>query len=157
MTDYDKVRRSPYYFKPPKRESREPRRPRQPRKPRGPRASDSMFEEFVFTLESYGLFPKRLPGKKQGGAVVRFQVNGKTCVGHRIKKAFFPRENGAGYYRGEIARGQDPLEIHLFLVGEGATSELYVLPYTPGKHHFPHVPGPRSRFEEFRLNLSLLT
>ena len=156
MTDYDKIRRSPYYFKTPKRERTGPKKPRTPRAPRGPRVSDAVFEEFEAVLEPHGLSLTRLPSQKQGGAVVRFSTNGKTCVGHRVKKAFFPRPGGAGYYRGEIAKNQMQDEIHLFLVGEDLGVQLYVLPYVPGKCHFPHQPNVASKFEQYRSNLDLL-
>jgi hypothetical protein len=156
MTDYDKVRQSPYYFKTPKRERTGPKKPRTPRAPRGPRVSDAVFEEFKAALEPHGLSLTRLPSHKQGGAVVRFSTNDKTCVGHRIKKAFFPRPSGAGYYRGEIAKNQAQDEIHLFLVGEDAETQLYVLPCVSGKCHFPHQPNVASKFEQYRSNLDLL-
>lgn len=156
MTDYDKIRRSPYYFKTPKRERTGPKKPRTPRAPRGPRVSDAVFEEFKAVLEPHGLLLTRLPSQKQGGAVVRFSTNGKTCVGHRIRKAFFPRPGGAGYYRGEIAKSEEQEEIHLFLVGEDTETRLYVLPCLPGKCHFPHAPKEGSKFEQYRSNLDPL-
>lgn len=176
MTDYDAIRRSPYYVKSAK-VVRSPKKPG-PRKQRcEPRLSAEIFG-LVSELAATHSYSTSRPSQP----LVRFGphllIEGKRCRVGLLRSAFKPKPNGPVYIRGSVSKESLSLtDYHVFVVEvEPGVRDTYIMPScvvhdflfgTPTRAtrkesttvrvlNFPLPANPCSRFEPYRNAWALL-
>ena len=129
MTDYDAIRRSPYYAKPVK-ERRRTGRKRGPPKPKVPTPSEKFCDLLTGTVAPYGYAVSRLPSVRKISTGLYAEVNGKRCRAYHLQRVFHPRPGSPAYARATVAREEaEPVDFHLIaIVLDGMEPEWYVLP-----------------------------
>jgi len=177
MNDYDGIRRSPHYFKPPEKELRA-------RKPRGPRKEkrEPKVTTQLFNLVSELALEHRYVTERPVEPRVRFGphliIEGKRCrIGH-VQKTFSPKKGEKQYARGRVTKTALPLtDYHVFVIEVDAGKPyVYIMPSMvvhdflfaesgrPSRKqsnavqvlNFPHPINPLSRFEHYRNAWALL-
>lgn len=127
-TDYDAIRRSPYYVPPERAKKKKSTRTRGPRKPKVPTAQDKLFTHVQEVLASKGASAERLKGTRASKGL-KVRINGKLCRIYRIHTVFRPRPTCPSYARISVSRDQPEETAHIVSVAlEGAEEVWYVVP-----------------------------